>query len=120
MRLSGFVLAERLGQVVAAAKAVDEAKKIGKVHVAATTKAEQFTRIPRAEEIVLTPGAAYVHITTNNTIYGTYLAGSAQTSAAMVPTSMAGRRRVISSRRLRMFREPSPLRPFSFNTTWRR
>ena len=53
------------------AKAVDEAKKIGKVHVAATTKAEQFTRIPRAEEIVLTPGAAYVHMTSNNTIYGT-------------------------------------------------
>jgi phosphoserine aminotransferase len=54
-----------------ASKAVDEAKKIGKVHVAATTKAEQFTRIPRAEEIVLTPGAAYVHMTSNNTIYGT-------------------------------------------------
>jgi phosphoserine aminotransferase len=53
------------------AKAVDEAKKIGKVHVAATTKAEQFTRIPRAEEMVLTPGAAYVHMTSNNTIYGT-------------------------------------------------
>ena len=52
-------------------KAVDEAKKIGKVHVAATTKAEQFTRIPRADEIVLTPGAAYVHMTSNNTIYGT-------------------------------------------------
>jgi phosphoserine aminotransferase len=52
-------------------KAVDEARKIGKVHVAATTKAEQFTRIPRAEEIVLTPGAAYVHMTSNNTIYGT-------------------------------------------------
>jgi phosphoserine aminotransferase len=52
-------------------KAVDEARKIGKVHVAATTKAEQFTRIPRAEEIVLTPGAAYVHMTSNNTIFGT-------------------------------------------------
>jgi phosphoserine aminotransferase len=52
-------------------KAVDEAKKIGNVHIAATTKAEQFTRIPRAEEIVLTPGAAYVHMTSNNTIYGT-------------------------------------------------
>jgi phosphoserine aminotransferase len=52
-------------------KAVDEARKIGNVHVAATTKAEQFTRIPRAEEIVLTPGAAYVHMTSNNTIYGT-------------------------------------------------
>src|SRR5688500_12641315 len=52
-------------------KAVDEAKKFGKVHVAATTKAEQFTRIPRVEEIVLTPAAAYVHMTSNNTIYGT-------------------------------------------------
>ena len=52
-------------------KAVDEAKKIGKVHIAATTKAEQFTRIPRAEEIVLTPGGSYVHMTSNNTIYGT-------------------------------------------------
>jgi phosphoserine aminotransferase len=54
-----------------ASKAADEAKKIGNVHIAATTKAEQFTRIPRVEEIVLTPGAAYVHMTSNNTIYGT-------------------------------------------------
>ena len=54
-----------------AMKAAEEAKKIGKVHIAATTKAEQFTRVPRAEEIVLTPGAAYVHMTSNNTIYGT-------------------------------------------------
>jgi phosphoserine aminotransferase len=54
-----------------ATKAADEARKIGKVHVAATTKAEQFTRLPRTEEIVLTPGAAYVHMTSNNTIYGT-------------------------------------------------
>ena len=53
------------------AKAVDEAKKIGAVHIAATTEAEQFTRIPRAGEIQLTPGAAYVHMTSNNTIYGT-------------------------------------------------
>ena len=53
------------------AKAVDEAKKIGKVHIAATTKQEQFTRIPRADEIQLTAGAAYVHMTSNNTIYGT-------------------------------------------------
>ena len=54
-----------------ATKAADEAQKIGKVHVAATTKAEQFTRVPRTEEIVLSPGAAYVHMTSNNTIYGT-------------------------------------------------
>ena len=53
------------------AKAVDEAKKIGKVNIAATTKAEHFTRIPRADEMQLTAGAAYVHMTSNNTIYGT-------------------------------------------------
>jgi phosphoserine aminotransferase len=53
------------------AKAVDEAKKIGNVHIAATSKAEQFTRIPRPDEIALSPGAAYVHMTSNNTIYGT-------------------------------------------------
>ncbi len=54
-----------------ASKAADEARKIGKVHVAATSKAEQFARIPRADEIMLTSGAAYVHMTSNNTIYGT-------------------------------------------------
>src|SRR5262245_7600890 len=54
-----------------ASKAADEARKIGKVHVAATTKAEGFSRVPRIEEIVLTPGASYVHMTSNNTIYGT-------------------------------------------------
>src|SRR5689334_15885560 len=54
-----------------ASKAADEARKLGNVHVAATTKAEQFTRVPRQEEIVLSPNAAYVHMTSNNTIYGT-------------------------------------------------
>lgn len=54
-----------------AKKAVEEAKKVGKVHIAATTQAEQFSRIPRSDEITLTSGAAYVHMTSNNTIYGT-------------------------------------------------
>jgi phosphoserine aminotransferase len=54
-----------------ATKAVDEARKIGKVHVAATTQSEQFTRVPRPDEIVLSPDPAYVHMTSNNTIYGT-------------------------------------------------
>jgi len=54
-----------------ASKAADEARKIGTVHIAATTKAEQFSRIPRTEEIVASPNAAYVHMTSNNTIYGT-------------------------------------------------
>jgi phosphoserine aminotransferase len=69
--LSADATADYLVTGVWASKAAEEAKKIGKVHIAATTKAEQFTRVPRAEEIVLTSGAAYVHMTSNNTIYGT-------------------------------------------------
>lgn len=52
-------------------KAIKEAKKVGTVNVAATTKADQYTRIPRQDELKLTPGAAYAHMTTNNTIEGT-------------------------------------------------
>jgi phosphoserine aminotransferase len=52
-------------------KAVKEAKRVGTVHVAASTEAERFTRVPRQDELLLTPGAAYVHMTSNNTIFGT-------------------------------------------------
>jgi phosphoserine aminotransferase len=52
-------------------RAVKEAKKVGKVNIAATTEAENFTRLPRPEELKLDPQAAYVHFTSNNTIYGT-------------------------------------------------
>jgi phosphoserine aminotransferase len=52
-------------------KALKEAKKLGAVNVAATTEAENFARIPRQDELKLTPGAAYVHFTSNNTIFGT-------------------------------------------------
>jgi phosphoserine aminotransferase len=52
-------------------KAIKEAKKVGKVNIAATTKADSYTRIPEQSELGLTPGAAYAHITSNNTIEGT-------------------------------------------------
>ena len=52
-------------------KAIREAKKVGRVNVAASTKAEQYARIPRQEELVLSPDAAYLHVTSNNTIEGT-------------------------------------------------
>lgn len=52
-------------------KAIKEAQKIGQVNVAASTEAENFTRIPRQDELKLDPEAAYLHYTTNNTIYGT-------------------------------------------------
>ena len=52
-------------------KAIKEAKKVGTVNVAATTKSENYSRVPTQAELKLTPGAAYVHITSNNTIEGT-------------------------------------------------
>jgi phosphoserine aminotransferase len=53
-------------------KAHKEAKLIGKTTVAATTEVDgKFARIPKAEELKLTDGAAYVHLTSNNTIFGT-------------------------------------------------
>ena len=52
-------------------KAIKEARKVGAVNVAATTKADNYTRIPVQSELRLTKDAAYVHITANNTIEGT-------------------------------------------------
>lgn len=54
-----------------AKKALKEAQIVGTPRVAATTESEGFTRIPRLDELQLDPGAAYVHLTSNNTIYGT-------------------------------------------------
>jgi phosphoserine aminotransferase len=52
-------------------KAVKEAKRVGGVKIAASTQSENYSRVPKQEELKLDPNAAYVHITTNNTIYGT-------------------------------------------------
>jgi phosphoserine aminotransferase len=52
-------------------KAIREAKKVGTVNVAASTKGENYSRVPTQAELKLTPGAAYVHMTSNNTIEGT-------------------------------------------------
>lgn len=51
-------------------KAVKEAKREGAVNIAATMADGGFTRTPDAGEIKLDPKAAYVHITTNETIEG--------------------------------------------------
>ena len=52
-------------------KAVKEAKRVGTVRIAGSTEAERFTRVPNQPELALDPNAAYVHMTSNNTIYGT-------------------------------------------------
>jgi phosphoserine aminotransferase len=54
-----------------AKKALKEAKKVGTTAVAATSESGRFKRIPKQSELTLTPNAAYVHMTSNNTLYGT-------------------------------------------------
>jgi phosphoserine aminotransferase len=51
-------------------KALKEAKRAGAVNVAANLADGGFTRVPAGDELKLDPRAAYVHITTNETIEG--------------------------------------------------
>ncbi|HEX2913961.1 MAG TPA: 3-phosphoserine/phosphohydroxythreonine transaminase [Chloroflexia bacterium] len=51
--------------------ALKEAKKLGQTHVSASTEDSNFNRIPDQSEFQLDQQAAYLHFTSNNTIYGT-------------------------------------------------
>ncbi len=52
-----------------AQSAVKEAQKFGKVNIASTSEDKNFSYIPA--QATFTPGAAYAHFTSNNTIFGT-------------------------------------------------
>jgi len=52
-------------------KAIKEGKRYCRTQVPASAEAENFTWIPKQSQLELDPGAAYCHITTNNTIFGT-------------------------------------------------
>jgi phosphoserine aminotransferase len=51
-------------------KALEEAKRTGEARVAWDGKADNYNRLPAASELKLNPTAAYVHITSNETIQG--------------------------------------------------
>jgi len=53
-----------------ATKSIKEAKKYATAHVAASSEAERYTRIPPRDTWQLDPKAAYVHICSNETIGG--------------------------------------------------
>ena len=67
-----------------AKKAISEAKIIGKVNVVADTSAAKPARMPNEHELKLTPSAAYVHLTTNETIDGTQWKRFPRTEAPLV------------------------------------
>jgi phosphoserine aminotransferase len=50
-------------------KAIREAKLFGKVDVVASSKDKNYTYLPK--QFTVDPSSAYLHLTTNNTIYGT-------------------------------------------------
>jgi phosphoserine aminotransferase len=54
-----------------ATKAAKEAKRVGTVHETGSTADTSYNRIPSDAELSFTEGAAYVHMTSNNTIEGT-------------------------------------------------
>ena len=53
-----------------AKKAIDEAKRFGKVNVAASSESGKFSYVPARADWKLDPNAAYLHITSNETIGG--------------------------------------------------
>ncbi|HKR13709.1 MAG TPA: 3-phosphoserine/phosphohydroxythreonine transaminase [Pyrinomonadaceae bacterium] len=63
-------------------KALKEAKRTGAVNVAATMADGGFTRVPNNDEITLNPGAAYVHLTSNETIEGVQWKHEPETGSA--------------------------------------
>ena len=53
-------------------KAFEEAKRVGSARVAGTAAEDgRYRRVPKASELELDPSASYVHVTTNNTLFGT-------------------------------------------------
>lgn len=71
--LTGEASADYLMTGVWSEKALEEAKYYGKPRIAGTSlnKDDRYTRVPKQEELQLDPDATYVHMTSNNTIYGT-------------------------------------------------
>ncbi len=71
-------------------KALKEAQTIGKVRVAADPSEDgKFRRIPKQAELDLDKGAAYVHITSNNTIAGTQYHEFPETSGVPLVADMS-------------------------------
>ncbi|MBU4487389.1 MAG: 3-phosphoserine/phosphohydroxythreonine transaminase, partial [Candidatus Delongbacteria bacterium] len=52
-------------------KAIKEAQRFGDIKVVASSEEQVFNHLPKIDESELRPDADYVHITSNNTIFGT-------------------------------------------------
>ncbi len=67
-----------------AGKAQEEATKFGVANIIASSKDKNFTYIPNVDELQFSENASYVHITSNNTIFGTRYTKLPKTKAPLV------------------------------------
>ena len=70
-------------------KAIKEANIIAACRVAGSSEGDGFKRIPKQPELDLDPNAAYVHITSNNTIKGTQYRDFPDTGAVPLVADMS-------------------------------
>ncbi|MGN0179050.1 MAG: 3-phosphoserine/phosphohydroxythreonine transaminase [Monoglobaceae bacterium] len=72
-----------------AKKAQQEAARYIDANIIASSADKTFTYLPKVDKTMLTPGADYVHITYNNTIYGTHYNTMPDFGDAVVVTDMS-------------------------------
>ncbi|HYE95109.1 MAG TPA: 3-phosphoserine/phosphohydroxythreonine transaminase [Rubricoccaceae bacterium] len=65
-------------------KAIKEAKRCGNVNVAASSKTDAYTYIPEPDTWQLDENAAYLHFTSNNTVYGTQFHAEPEANVPLV------------------------------------
>jgi len=70
-------------------KAIAEAKRYGATRTIASSEDRNFSYIPKVDPSMVDPAAAYVHITTNNTIEGTRYIDSPQLGAVPLVGDMS-------------------------------
>lgn len=72
-----------------AKKAIAEAKMVGEANVVASSEDKTFSYIPKLDESMFTADADYVHITSNNTIYGTRFTKLPETNGLPLVSDMS-------------------------------
>jgi phosphoserine aminotransferase len=70
-------------------KAFDEAKKYGDIACVASSKEDNFCRVPELDKAKFNPEADYFHICQNNTIYGTRFASLPETGSVPLVADMS-------------------------------
>ena len=69
--------------------ALEEIKKVAELRIAGTSEPQKFRRLPRRDEIQLSPDASYVHLCSNNTIAGTQWRDFPETGAVPLVGDMS-------------------------------